>query len=57
MLKCEHKQPYRDAATAGKVAKKCKERGRPGADRLRVYHCPECGNFHLTSQKKRGTSA
>lgn len=55
MLKCEHKKPYRDAAHAGKVAKKCKGRGQPGADRLRVYHCPECGLYHLTSQKKRGT--
>lgn len=57
MLKCQFTPAYTSAKAAGKVAKKCKQHARPGADRLRIYLCPECGRYHLTRQKRRGISA
>jgi len=43
---CIGKKKYSSAEFARYVADKAERRGRP----LRVYHCPTCDRWHLTSQ-------
>lgn len=43
---CIGKKKYSSAQFARYVADKAERRGRP----LRVYHCPTCDRWHLTSQ-------
>ena len=45
-----HKTPYskREAVTA--LNHRLRGKGRP--EHLRVYHCPLCNHWHLTSQEK-----
>lgn len=40
---------YRDSKDAKKARR---DRESKGAPNLRVYRCPHCGGWHLTSQRK-----
>jgi hypothetical protein len=46
-LHCEAKHPYTTPQAAARAAR---GRARDGVTYLRVYACPECGMFHLTSK-------
>lgn len=47
-MHCTDKKFYGSAVEAARVAKR---RMHQGVAYLRVYHCPDCRGFHLTSQK------
>ena len=59
---CE-KLNFETFAEAQKVVNKALSFGRTTIRRLnqkkpkRVYHCPDCGMYHLTSQKKKKSKA
>jgi len=42
-------------SAAEKAVRRAQERGEVG--RLKVYSCPDCGHFHLTSGKRPRLSA
>lgn len=48
--KCRNKQRYYPRSFAERVAQ---DVGRKRNIELRVYPCPNCNGFHLTSQPKR----
>ena len=45
---CTSKNRYATEGEALEVARECAEHGSPA---LRVYECPLCGGWHLTSKK------
>lgn len=45
---CDGKKPYHTPEAAARAAR---GRAREGVTYLRVYACPECGAFHLTSKR------
>ena len=47
-ITCDGKKPYHSPEDAARAAR---GRAREGVTYLRVYACPECGAFHLTSKK------
>ena len=47
-LTCDGKKPYHTPEAAARAAR---GRDRDGVTYLRVYACPECGAFHLTSKR------
>jgi hypothetical protein len=46
-MHCDHKHPY---ATPQAAARAARGRALDGVTYLRVYACPECGMYHLTSK-------
>lgn len=48
MMHCESKRAYHTPEAAARAAR---GRAREGVTYLRVYACPECGAFHLTSKR------
>lgn len=46
--RCTSKRMYE---TPEKAAKAAMARAKAGVKYLRVYACPDCGGFHLTSKK------
>lgn len=53
-MHCDRKRAYRTAVQAGNAAA---GRARSGVTNLRVYECPECGAFHLTSEPQTDVHA
>lgn len=49
MLPCEGKRAYR---TPMKATVAAKGRMRDGVEYLRIYHCPHCDLYHLTSMRE-----
>ena len=49
MLACDGKRAYR---TFSKALVSANGRLRDGVPYLRVYHCPHCDLYHLTSQRE-----
>lgn len=47
-MHCESKRAYHTPEAAARAAR---GRAREGVTYLRVYACPECGAFHLTSKR------
>jgi rubrerythrin len=45
--KIKYNNPQQAAATL----KRCRKRRRGHRKEIRIYRCPECGYYHLTSQK------
>lgn len=48
---CAAKQPFETETSAKREAIQKMMRSRDKAPKLRVYHCPICGKFHLTKQE------
>ena len=53
-MHCDTKRAYRTAQQAANAAA---GRSRDGVKYLRVYECPECGAFHLTSEEPKPSHA
>lgn len=51
--KCRQKKKYRQQREAEEAAA-YQMRAFPGTPDLRVYHCPYCSQWHLTSQEEEG---
>jgi hypothetical protein len=52
-MHCDGKKAYTSPHAATRAAT---GRAKDGAGYLRVYACPECGAYHLTSKKPQGVA-
>ncbi len=58
-MPCAGKRAYRHRLIAERALASCllaRANGKTGRAEQRIYHCPDCGMWHLTSKPERDTT-